>query len=120
MSSPGDDTYIGGDGVDGISFSYTNVANGVKADLLTGIATGHGTDTLDGIENLSGTPYRDTLLGDNRTYINYLPARSRATSFPAMVVGTCSTDAAAGLTCSMADPATTRSSPDRATTMRIR
>ena len=65
VSSPGNDTYIGGDGVDGIAFSYTNVPNGVKADLLTGIATGHGTDTLDGIENLTGTPYRDTLLGDN-------------------------------------------------------
>ncbi len=72
QSSPGDDTYIGGDGVDGISFSYTNVANGVKADLRTGIATGHGTDTIDGVENLSGTPYRDTLRGDNRAYINYL------------------------------------------------
>jgi Ca2+-binding RTX toxin-like protein len=70
VSSPGDDTYIGGEGIDGIVFAYTNVPNGVKADLRTGIATGHGTDTLDGVENLFGTPYRDTLRGDSQTYSN--------------------------------------------------
>lgn len=69
-SSPGDDTYIGGEGIDGIDFDYPNVSSGVKADLLTGIATGHGTDTLDSVENLVGTPYRDTLRGDSQTYSN--------------------------------------------------
>jgi Ca2+-binding RTX toxin-like protein len=70
ISSPGDDTYVGGDGVDGILFAYTNVPTGVKADLLTGIATGHGTDTIDGVENLFGTPFRDTLRGDDESYVD--------------------------------------------------
>lgn len=42
----------------------------MKVDPLTGIATGHGTDTLDGVENLFGTPFRDTLKGDSQTYSN--------------------------------------------------
>lgn len=68
MSSPGDDIYIGGDGRDRLNFAYTNVAAGVKADLLMGTATGHGTDSLDGLEDLSGTPFKDTLKGDSQDY----------------------------------------------------
>jgi Ca2+-binding RTX toxin-like protein len=71
FSSPGNDTYIGGDGIDWIFFAYTNVPSGVKADLLTGTATGHGNDTINGIENLYGTPYRDVLRGDSRNYLDY-------------------------------------------------
>ncbi len=37
---------------------------GVVADLSTGVATGDGTDTLVGIEDLDGTPGVDTLIGD--------------------------------------------------------
>ena len=68
ISSPGDDVFVGGDGNDGVSFVYTDVTTGVRADLLAGVATGQGNDTLDGIENLFGSPYKDTLLGDNGTY----------------------------------------------------
>ena len=67
-NSAGNDAYIGGDGFDWLWF--WNATNGVKADLLTGVATGQGNDTIDGIENLYGSPYRDVLKGDSEKYLD--------------------------------------------------
>ncbi len=59
----GDDILIGGAGIDTVTFSGSQ--NGVTVDLAAGTATGHGTDQLAQIENIEGSNYADTLLGDD-------------------------------------------------------
>ncbi|MDB5468709.1 MAG: hypothetical protein JWR84_269 [Caulobacter sp.] len=66
----GDDVMDGGDGFDRAAFLLlaTDPQVGATVDLtLQGVAqnTGHGLDTLIGIEHVSGTIYSDTLTGDN-------------------------------------------------------
>jgi Ca2+-binding RTX toxin-like protein len=58
----GDDLYVGGAGRDTLNFSLS--ANGVSADLDKNSASGMGSDILDGIENLTGSDWNDTLIGD--------------------------------------------------------
>jgi Ca2+-binding RTX toxin-like protein len=58
----GDDDLDGGGGADTASFA--GLAQGVDANLATGAATGQGTDTLTGIENLTGSSQDDALSGD--------------------------------------------------------
>jgi Ca2+-binding RTX toxin-like protein len=65
----GDETIRGGTGTDWISFFHANYTVGVRVNLRTGIATGHGTDRLAGIENLLGTRVHDTLIGDSRANV---------------------------------------------------
>lgn len=65
----GDDTLDGGDGFDRAAYVLlpTDPQVGATVDLaLQGVAqdTGHGFDTLFGIEHVSGTLYSDTLSGD--------------------------------------------------------
>ncbi|MFA6789572.1 MAG: calcium-binding protein, partial [Arcobacteraceae bacterium] len=64
----GDDTVDGGLGNDTISYSTLAVSNagaGVTVDLIAQTATGSGNDTLISIENIIGSAFRDTLLGNN-------------------------------------------------------
>ena len=58
----GDDTLAGQGGVD--STTYAPIANPVNADLRTGTVTGDGTDTVSGIENLTGSAHDDTIVSD--------------------------------------------------------
>ena len=72
----GDDMIDGGAGFDRAAFTVlvnnpaigeTGVQTGATVDLnIQGVAqdTGHGMDTLIGIEHVSGTAYADTLIGD--------------------------------------------------------
>jgi Ca2+-binding RTX toxin-like protein len=72
----GDDAIDGGDGFDRAAFTVltnnpgageTGVQVGATVDLnIQGVAqdTGHGMDTLIGIEHVSGTAYNDTLTGN--------------------------------------------------------
>jgi len=62
----GNDTLNGGAGTaDGVT--YINAAAGVQASLATKTATGgDGSDTLAGVEGLSGSSFDDTLVGDGR------------------------------------------------------
>ncbi|MGH2635297.1 MAG: calcium-binding protein [Actinomycetota bacterium] len=69
--SPGDDLILGdeadnvlrgGDGTDTIDFSAA--ASGVSVDLAAGSAAGQGSDTLEAIENVIGSPADDDLTGD--------------------------------------------------------
>jgi Ca2+-binding RTX toxin-like protein len=72
----GDDVINGGGGFDRAAFTVqvnnpaigeTGVQTGATVDLnIQGVAqdTGHGMDTLIGIENVSGTTFNDTLIGD--------------------------------------------------------
>nr|WP_230853212.1 VCBS domain-containing protein [Pseudomonas fluorescens] len=65
-SGPGNDILDGGTGIDTASFAHATV--GVTVDLsLPGAQNtlGAGTDTLTGIENLTGSNFNDTLTGDN-------------------------------------------------------
>ena len=58
----GDDTIVGGP--DGDTAFYLDSTGPVSADLQTGVATGAGHDTLTGIENVEGSDFNDTLIGD--------------------------------------------------------
>jgi Ca2+-binding RTX toxin-like protein len=71
IGGPGDDELTGGDGSD--TASYEGSATGVTVDLgkVDGLGDpaaqntgGAGTDTLDGIENLTGSAHPDHLTGD--------------------------------------------------------
>jgi Ca2+-binding RTX toxin-like protein len=44
--------------------AFTGLSQGVSASLVTNSATGQGSDTLTGIENLTGSDQDDTLTGD--------------------------------------------------------
>lgn len=64
-SGGGNDVLNGGAGVD--TASYLNVTSGVTVDLNKTTAqntVGAGYDTITNIENISGTAYSDTLLGN--------------------------------------------------------
>jgi Ca2+-binding RTX toxin-like protein len=58
----GNDTIDGSTGTDAVSYQYANSA--ITANLTAGTATGEGTDTLTGIENLDGSGLNDNLTGD--------------------------------------------------------
>ena len=57
----GDDTYNGGAGYDIAGFLFSPGA--VTASLTTGTASGEGSDTLVGIEELAGSSFNDRLTG---------------------------------------------------------
>lgn len=63
---PGDDRYVGGPGNDLVT--YAGAAAGITVDLVTGVgnavAAGLGTDTLSGVERVTGGAFADTILGD--------------------------------------------------------
>jgi Ca2+-binding RTX toxin-like protein len=72
IGGAGDDTFVGrgdddsidgGAGVD--TAVYSAAGSGVSANLKTGYVAGitEGSDTLTGIENLTGTLFKDTLIG---------------------------------------------------------
>jgi Ca2+-binding RTX toxin-like protein len=66
----GDDDVEGGPGVDTLDFTRGNGAK-LQLDLATGEATGYGTDTLGGVENVNGGGFADTILGsDGRNVID--------------------------------------------------
>jgi hypothetical protein len=61
----GDDTIIGGAGIDEVE--YTTARAGVNVNLASGIASDGegGTDTLIGIETIRGSFFDDVLIGDD-------------------------------------------------------
>ena len=67
----GNDTLNGGEGNDsiegGAGIDWASFENGaaVNADLSAGLATGQGSDTMTGIENLRGSSNNDTLKGNS-------------------------------------------------------
>jgi Ca2+-binding RTX toxin-like protein len=60
----GDDILIGGVGNDTASYSDATAGVTVNLSLTAAQATGAGSDTLSGIENLTGSAFNDTLTGD--------------------------------------------------------
>ncbi len=62
----GDDTLNGGFNAapDTDTVTFEDAPGGVTASLVTGTATGEGNDTLQNIENLTGSSFADTLEGD--------------------------------------------------------
>jgi len=70
----GDDSIDGGAGVD--TMNYSASASGVYVSLKTGSAAGitEDSDTLVGIENVTGTVFKDTLIGD--AFANVLRGRA--------------------------------------------
>lgn len=71
VATSGDDLVVGGKGNDTVS--YANVEARVTVDLAvaTAQATGAGSDTITGVENVTGTRFNDTLKGtDGDNVIN--------------------------------------------------
>ena len=61
--SAGDDTMDGGEGRDLITFTFAG--DPVTLDLAAGTATGQGTDTVTGMEDVVGSLFSDDLTGDD-------------------------------------------------------
>ncbi|PWW03694.1 Ca2+-binding RTX toxin-like protein [Hoeflea marina] len=62
----GNDTLAGGGGTDTASYVHVTGGLGVTVDLAAGTATGGaGSDTLSGIENVTGSNFDDVLTGDD-------------------------------------------------------
>lgn len=59
----GADTIVGGPGVDTVD--YSDATSGVVANLTTGSATGQGSDTLQEMESVLGSPHNDKLDGNS-------------------------------------------------------
>lgn len=59
-----DDVLRGGAGRDTVGYPDTDRDGGVRVDLAEGLATRVGHDQLRGIENVSGGPRGDVILGD--------------------------------------------------------
>lgn len=59
----GDDLINGGDGIDFVSYAGLGVKISINLGLTTAQATGAGTDTLVGIENVAGGEVGDVLYG---------------------------------------------------------
>jgi hypothetical protein len=62
VGEPGDDRYYGGDSYDSLEYEF---GAAVIVDLLTGTATGQGSDRIFGMETLGGTNGDDVLRGTN-------------------------------------------------------
>lgn len=62
LGGPGDDDLRGGVGIDEVS--YINATAAVVADISVGRATGEGTDSISGVENIRGSVYHDVIVGD--------------------------------------------------------
>jgi len=65
LGGPGNDTLIGGDGNDAADYSTAPSAVAVNLAVTTAQNTGGaGTDTITGCENITGSPFNDTLIGN--------------------------------------------------------
>ena len=60
----GDDTLIGGAGIDTATYADSTVGVTVSLAVTGAQATGAGSDTISGVENLVGSTFDDTLTGD--------------------------------------------------------
>jgi len=67
IGNSGNDSLFGGAGTDTVDYSSAN--SDINASLATGTATGQGTDTLVGNENLTGGAGNDTLTGNANTNV---------------------------------------------------
>ena len=69
LSGNVNETFDGGANIDVVDYSASSSA--VTVSLAAGTATGHGSDTLIGIENIIGSNQADSLTGDaNANVIN--------------------------------------------------
>ena len=62
LGKGGNDVLIGGPGLD--TASYAGSGTAITANLGTGVATGQGTDTLEGMERVTGGLKADTITGN--------------------------------------------------------
>ncbi len=60
----GNDTINGGSGIDTVD--YGDWSKKINANLLTGSVSGNGTDTLISVENVLGTAYSDSIVGNRK------------------------------------------------------
>ena len=67
VGNAGSNFINGRDGIDTVSFEKSNKA--ISVSLVSGIATGDGTDTLKNVENIVGSIFNDFLNGDARSNV---------------------------------------------------
>jgi Ca2+-binding RTX toxin-like protein len=67
----GDDAIVGLDD-NSSAVDYSGSAAAVNVNLTSGLATGEGTDTLSGIDDIIGSAQGDTLTGDADAFGNYI------------------------------------------------
>ena len=63
VGEPGDDAIDGGPGEDFINFE--DAPGPMAVDLTAGTVSGNGSDTITGVEDILGSPYDDTIVGDS-------------------------------------------------------
>jgi Ca2+-binding RTX toxin-like protein len=63
-ADPGDDLLKGGSGEDEVDFFGLLPGSPVTVDLAAGTSTGAGTDSIAGVENVTGGIHDDVLIGD--------------------------------------------------------
>ena len=63
LAGVGGSAFDGGDGTDTVDFSAST--GGVAVDLHAGTAQGQGSDTIAAIENVTGSPGNDEIVGDD-------------------------------------------------------
>jgi Ca2+-binding RTX toxin-like protein len=62
VGGPGNDLLSGRDGLD--EADYSSAPHSVNVDLVRGVATGDGSDTLIRIENVQGSPFDDVITAE--------------------------------------------------------
>ena len=80
IGGSGNDTLIGGSDID--SADFAGAVSAVNVNLMNGTAAGVGNDILQGIENIIGSAFDDTLVGD--TAANMLDGRGGEDFFDGM------------------------------------
>ncbi|MGH3484608.1 MAG: calcium-binding protein [Nocardioidaceae bacterium] len=67
VTGKSDDAYLGGDGVDTLNAvdAFPGLDQALVVDLGTGVMTGNGQDTVEGLENVIGWWGEDVLRGDD-------------------------------------------------------
>jgi len=65
LGGHGDDLLDGGSTPDNVTASYPDAPRPVDANLVTGVGSGEGTDTLINIVNVFGSDHADTLTGNS-------------------------------------------------------
>ena len=65
IGGSGDDSLVGGSGTDTADYFYSDTSAAINVNLLTGVATGGGgNDSLSVFENVTGSNFNDTLVGN--------------------------------------------------------
>jgi CSLREA domain-containing protein len=101
----GDDTLIGSANGTSDAVTYANFAAAITADMSAGTVTGQGTDTLNGIESITGSPLDDSFIPVISTASNSVNGSGGSDSITYAAIPA-SPDGSNGITATMGSSAT--------------